>query len=791
MKYLKFDQDSICNAPYPVNDIKYDLTFYKITGFRLHLDEIEYAEDGENYDLGRIRSLTLGLPLGLILSQYPLANHRYQCRTFSKDRLLPVKVGVEDVFIPFDPKIDREYDPVKVVVHGEDIKKRNVAVNGVTIHLNAGMIKTLENQETLLYKKGKTVFSLQRAEVIQYVDENALMAGTVFSNNGRPMLSAKHSKELAEKGKLILKHKGDDIQLQVIRNGQSATPAARSMARSSQFVNPAGPDGFLIEYSQSLYPLRNMNEFEKILGEILTHPDAEPNHKKYGMESRDPELNRFINQMPWKNVWNRPSTGITGILPTWADLVPWEPFCLSKLRDLYWQKYNAQYRAYIKKFPPLSRPNVPYRPGLPLDSFLYSDLSLLPKYEIGIFTSYTQEWKLLGYSRGALLSSISLAPREELSIEIFTFDRFKTENERTFSTEFESNLEINSQARTAAKIAHDLTTTTDTKADVKLGIPMPPGTVPVELDGNAGTSTQVQDSIQTTVEELRDKTVKSTERLKSTTQVKIVQSEESGEEKKVIRKIQNPNVSRTLTFNYFEILENYEVKTKYNSDVRPCLLVQNPDLGSINLDFVLAYEDRLTRALLSPIYQPGFNAAKVLAAQRWFEDRQRQEKAALQKSENEKGHDEDPKKLDKYIIRVAKNLKDILETFREVDADRLRKILLQHVDLDPDLPTKREDDWAKDQLGILYFWEKFKIQYPTIDQKAQTFSNISDSPDEATAVSAVEAFVTGLDDDWVSALKGVASSLVFGAIIASLPPQERLQLFSPIGCCQRTWDCQA
>jgi hypothetical protein len=770
MTYLKFDQDPSCNAPYPVNDIKYQLTFYKITGFKLYLDEIEFAKDGAHEDPGRIRNLTLGLPLGLILSQFAPMNHRYQCKTFSKGSSLTVKAGVEDIFIPFDSQLDRDYEPVKVVVHGEDIKKKIVTNNGTTIRLNAGMIKSLEHQQTLFYKKGKTVFSLQRAEVTQYVEENTLMASTVFSNNGRPALSQKQARELAAKGKLTLKYKGDDIEFQVIRNGQPTMQAARSRSttQSSQFVNPAGPDEFLIEYSQSLFPLRNMNEFDKILGAILTHRDAEPEHKKYGMQSRDPQLNRFISQMPWNNVWNVELGGLPDIHFPWVDLVPWEPFCLSELRDLYWHVYNAQYRAYIKKFRSF-QPTLPGPlPSLP-DLSLYSDLSLLPKYEIGVFTTYTQKWELLGYSRGALLSSISLAPREELSIEIFTFDRFKTENERTFSTEFESNLEINSQARTAAKIAHDLTSTTDTKANLGLGIPIPAGNVPVTLNGTAGIDSQVVRSINATVDDLHERTEKSTERMKATTQVKVVQSEESGEEKKVIRKIQNPNVSRTLTFNYFEILENYHVKTKYNSDVRPCLLVKNPDLGPINLDFVLAYEDRLTKALLSRIYQPGFNAAKVLAAQRWFEERQRLDKEAVEKSENEKGHKEDPNKLDKNIIRIAKNLKNVLTDFREVNTDRLRKILLEYVDVDLDLPTKRQVDWASENLGILYFWEKFKVQYPTIDQKAETLiESILDSVDEATAISVVEAFVTGLDDDWVSALKGVAADAVFGAIVASL-----------------------
>ena len=242
------------------------------------------------------------------------------------------------------------------------------------------------------------------------------------------------------------------------------------------------------------------------------------------------------------------------------------PFNLRTLLWLY--KQHKWYQEYKDRFVAAQKPQ-PVKPKPPK----------YPTYEIGIYTAYEQTWRLLGYSRGALLSSISLAPKEELSIEIFTFDRFKTDNESTFSTEFESNLEINSQTRAASKVARDLATTTDSKADIGFGIPLPPGTIPVKIEGNTSINHQVKEGLQTTIDNLNDRTVKSTERLKSTTQVKIIQSHEIGEEKRVIRKIPNPNTSRTLTFNYFEVLENYRVTTKYVSSLRLCLLMSNPDLG--------------------------------------------------------------------------------------------------------------------------------------------------------------------------------------------------------------------
>jgi hypothetical protein len=739
MSYLLFDNDTLCNVPYPLNEIKYRLTFYKITGFSHNLNEIDYASDGLiDVPIG-IRQVALGLPLGVIFTHFD--GFRY--RNLQKRGALSLRVGIEDVFMPFDPDTDLDHVTIHLPVHGDDIKKKQLNHNGTKILLQPAVLQALDSQGSVLYKAGDSVYRLDRAERVQYVTEHALRPDSLASNYGQHRLTQNQFRELSTTGKLTINYKGDDIEFFLVRR---STPGQRalSMNRSSDASELIA----LLNYAQRIWPADNYNEYDKVLGELLGDPRAGANDNRFGKDSTDAELDNFILRMPW----TRSST----FLP----FSPWTPFDLATLLRLH--KEHPWFQVYISRFVPRPKPPTQSKPKPPR----------FPRYEIGVFSTYEQSWQLLGYSRGALLSSISLAPKEELNIEIFTFDRVKTENESTFSTEFESNLEVNSQARASSKVARDLTTTTDTKADIGLGIPLPAGNIPIKVQGNTGINHEVKEGIQSTVDQLNEKTVKSTERLKSTTQVKIVQSQESGEEKKVIRKIQNPNTSRTLTFNYFEVLENYKVSTKYAANLRLCLLVSNPDLGMINLDFVLAYEDRLTRALLSPIYQSGFDAGKKLAAQRWFEQSRAQEAAALEKSENEKGHDEDPKKIDKYIIRIAKNLRDVLDTFLQANIGTALDVLGRYVDLDPETPSEEEFEQAKDTFNLIFFWEKFKIAYPGIRDKAAKF--VASTPpaegaiDEATALTAIESFVSGLDDDWVSSLKTVAIDAIVGAGVGTL-----------------------
>src|SRR5690606_14388365 len=190
-----------------------------------------------------------------------------------------------------------------------------------------------------------------------------------------------------------------------------------------------------------------------------------------------------------------------------------------------------------------------------------------------------------------------------------------------FTTEFEKNLEISSLSRASSEISRELTTTTDSNTDIGLGIPLPIEGVPVNIDVNAGVSNNVKEGIQSTIERINEATVSTSEKFKSTTRVKVVQSRETGEEKRVIRKIVNPNNSRTLTLNYFEVLETYKVTTSLKDTKKLCILVDNPDFGAFDVDMIMAYEDRLQKALLSQLYIGGFEAAKKLAAQRWFDRR--------------------------------------------------------------------------------------------------------------------------------------------------------------------------
>jgi hypothetical protein len=357
---------------------------------------------------------------------------------------------------------------------------------------------------------------------------------------------------------------------------------------------------------------------------------------------------------------------------------------------------------------------------------------------------FEQVWTLQGYSRGALVNSITLAPQEELSIEVFTWSKSKSEEERTVSSEMEKNTEIGSMSRASNSVARDLSETTDTRGDIGLGIPLAPAGLPVDVNAQASVSSQVKMGIQGSIDQIHESTRRSTERIKSTQQVKVVQTNESGREDRTIRKIRNANGSRSLTMNYFEVLENYKVVTKLKETKRFCVLVHCPDLGEVDPAFVLAYEDRLQRALRSPNYLPGFEAGP----RSWSPRRG----STVPRSSRQQ----------KTVLTVARNLRDVLDRLLTVDLLKAAEVLAQYYNpLDDKEVLDAERTEAEEALGLYNFWFKYKLVSPGMEGKARTFVEaVTDDATEAVVVEALTALLAGVDDEWLTALKLIAANAV-------------------------------
>jgi hypothetical protein len=189
--------------------------------------------------------------------------------------------------------------------------------------------------------------------------------------------------------------------------------------------------------------------------------------------------------------------------------------------------------------------------------------------------------------------------------------------------------------------------------------------------------------------------------------------------------------------------------------------VEQPDLGPIDIPFVLAYQDRLQRALLSATYLPGFAAARNLYAQGWFDT------ASIQKAEAEEAANQSvaatqPPTPEKPVVVVARQLADALTKLFDVDLMASAEVLANYYNPSDGIDvTERQRAEAESALGLFNYALKLKLVTPGIEVGARTFIDaIAADSSEATAVAALGSLLAGVDDEWLTNLKMIALTLV-------------------------------
>jgi hypothetical protein len=239
----------------------------------------------------------------------------------------------------------------------------------------------------------------------------------------------------------------------------------------------------------------------------------------------------------------------------------------------------------------------------------------LPRFELVLYMPYKQTWELLGYSRGELLNSISLAPQEETTIEVFSWDRERREREEAFTFEREGTLDVAFTDKDTTETVKEMAKSSDWKVNASGDVSVPIKGVQVGLDAGYEAGGSVKDLDRTTHQSVSEATRRASARIKTTRQTKVVEARELGTETRVTRKLRNPNMCRTLDLDYFEVLANYRVTARLAvDDARLCVLTPTSLSRMIDRNFLIAHEGILRESILSDVYLTGFDAAKLLAA---------------------------------------------------------------------------------------------------------------------------------------------------------------------------------
>lgn len=237
-----------------------------------------------------------------------------------------------------------------------------------------------------------------------------------------------------------------------------------------------------------------------------------------------------------------------------------------------------------------------------------------PVFELALHLPWTQTWTLLGYSRGSLLNTVSLAPQEETTIEIFTWDRRRAETQRSSSVEAENNVEQSDTVRLSSDVLNETRSGNEftVKAGGEFGINIY-DVIKIGANVSAEDKSTFAGTARSTTGFVHESVTRTADKLKQSRQTKVTETSEVGREERVTRKLRNPNMCRTLNLDYFEILEHHSVCTEFSPDrAGLCVLVDNPLRLPLDRTALRVQEKTLRRSLLDRELVDGFAAARLL-----------------------------------------------------------------------------------------------------------------------------------------------------------------------------------
>lgn len=241
----------------------------------------------------------------------------------------------------------------------------------------------------------------------------------------------------------------------------------------------------------------------------------------------------------------------------------------------------------------------------------------------GLLLTYEQVWTARGYTRGDLLNSFSLAPGEELTVETFTWDRLRLEQERST----EASRESQQSASLNQRISQE--TVLNERFKMALGeevgghgnLNLKEMEVPADVgaDAKVTLNEEFEFQVQQTNAQVLEATRTATQAIRSSRKTRVTETVERGRETRTTRRIVNQNRCHTLNFDYFEILENYDVAIRF-ADLTLVALLPLPR-PTLDIDWLLCHEHTIRSLLPDPLYQEGFQAARALKAAEIFRRR--------------------------------------------------------------------------------------------------------------------------------------------------------------------------
>ncbi|MCC6994743.1 MAG: hypothetical protein IT370_09055 [Deltaproteobacteria bacterium] len=232
--------------------------------------------------------------------------------------------------------------------------------------------------------------------------------------------------------------------------------------------------------------------------------------------------------------------------------------------------------------------------------------------EWGLLLTVEQAWESLGTTLGEPVGAVTLAPGEDLDVQVFGWHRSRTnvESEQTEIVDRQTTTQLTTHDsyQVNRRIESEFHWGVSGESSKAAGAA---GATSSALSFNAGGS--VKNTVERQLNHTRDLTVRVAEQMRTERKVRIATTEEVGREERRQQRLKNPNRCHSVTFQFYEQLNHHLVRHA-PAELTWVVLIPN-ELPALTAAWVTCHEKLLREHLLDDSMADGIHAARRIASQ--------------------------------------------------------------------------------------------------------------------------------------------------------------------------------
>lgn len=226
----------------------------------------------------------------------------------------------------------------------------------------------------------------------------------------------------------------------------------------------------------------------------------------------------------------------------------------------------------------------------------------------GVRVVHRQTWRLLDYSRGDLVKTIPLGPKESQKTSVRVVRRRKNTRTTEEASSFETTAETSTGTKDTSEVIDEASLKLNAHAEAEAGVDI---FSVVTAKVSVGLSRDMAASSKQTKNRLNELMEKTASRMKRDTKVTVSTETEDTFEENRSSELTNPNDEIAITYLYHRLQQRYWVSTEI-AEVHSVVFVPEPlpAWEDIDEDWVRQHGDVIAGALLDPICGPTLAAIR-------------------------------------------------------------------------------------------------------------------------------------------------------------------------------------